>query len=659
MNKFGLKFKITITTVLLIMFAVIVSTIGSGMIIAKSSKKYITQKTEMSVSDLSNQINAWIELEKQKVIDIGTFIRHSEYDTLNREHIFNFLAERANSLSEIYAIYIGCPDNYSCYSDGWVPDDDYIITERQWYIDAAASDDAIITEPYIDAATKKMVITIAKALKDDKGKITSVLAADMFIDEIQEMTDNINYNDNGYPVLTALDNIIIHKNDKFLPITDKNENEIVTKFSDTYTNQSNLQTENGFITYEFNDYDGFDKQVISRDIPSTGWTLSYVMNSSEFYNDLKHIMIVFCINVPVVVLIAILINRVIINRCFKPLREISDVAQRMTKGDLSVKFSYDTNDEIATVCRVIEDTNSTLRTYIDDISMHLSRMAEGDFSNHVSADYVGDFIPIKKSLNKIVASMNNTLKGIMESTDIVSSGAGDVSQGANSLAESVTQQTVLIHEITESVGKAEETINNNLKMTGSAKGIAENTSENVQLSNRQMINLLEAMNEIRRTSEEIQKINKTIEDIAFQTNLLALNASVEAARAGSAGKGFSVVADEVRNLAGKSAEASSQTITLIQNSTDAVEKGMIFAKETAESLERVVRATEEINDIITEISVTSDVQKKYMNIISDKTSQVERYISSSASNSEESAAASVELDSQAANLKNMMKDFRI
>ena len=115
----------------------------------------------------------------------------------------------------------------------------------------------------------------------------------------------------------------------------------------------------------------------------------------------------------------------------------------------------------------------------------------------------------------------------------------------------------------------------------------------------------------------------------------------------------------MRNLAGKSAEASNQTITLIQNSTDAGEKGMRFAKETAESLEKVVCETEEINNIITEISVTSDIQKKYMNIISDKTSQVERYISSSASNSEESAAASVELDSQAANLKKMMKDFKI
>ena len=659
MKKFGLKFKITITTVLLIVFAVIISTIGGGMIIANSSKKYITQRTEMSVSDFSNQISSWIDLEKQKLTDIGSFIRHAEYDTENREDVFDFLVERAAILPEIYAIYIGCPDNYASFSDGWIPDPDYIITERQWYIDAAVSDDAIVTEPYIDATTKRMVITIARALRDEKGNLTSVLAADMFIDEIQEITENFNFNENGYAVLTASDNIIIHKNGKFLPATDADENEIITRFSDTYTDQSDIQTENGFTTYEFTDYDGSDKFVISREIPATGWSLSYVMDSSEFNNDLIHILVVFCINVPVVVLISILINRIIINKCFKPLKEISDVAQRMKDGDLSVKFNYDTNDEIASICRVIEDTNSTLRTYIDDIAIHLSRMANGDFSNHVSADYVGDFIPIKESLNKIVNSMNGTLKSIMESTDVVSNGAGDVSQGANSLANSVTQQTALIHEITESVGKAEETINKNLKMTGNAKGFAENTTENVQKSNMQMTNLLEAMNEIKRSSEEIQKINKTIEDIAFQTNILALNASVEAARAGTAGKGFLVVADEVRNLAGKSAEASNQTITLIQNSTDAVEKGMRFAKETAESLEKVVCETEEINNIITEISVTSDIQKKYMNIISDKTSQVERYISSSASNSEESAAASVELDSQAANLKKMMKDFKI
>jgi methyl-accepting chemotaxis protein len=331
----------------------------------------------------------------------------------------------------------------------------------------------------------------------------------------------------------------------------------------------------------------------------------------------------------------------------------------MKNGDLSVSFGYSTNDEIGSICRVIEDTNATLRTYIDDISMHLDNMARGDFSNIVSADYVGDFIPIKESLNQILHSMNNTFGNIVKSTDVVFSGAGDVSQGANCLADSVTKQTALIYEITESVKQAEETISKNLKLTANARQIADKTTEDVQQSNDNMTNLLEAMDEIRKTSEEIQKINKTIEDIAFQTNILALNASVEAARAGTAGKGFSVVADEVRNLAGKSAEASNQTMHLIQDSTEAVKKGIKYAGRTAQSLETVVKQTGEINEIITEISSASDEQSKYMNIISDKTADVSQQISSSASNSQESAAASIELNSQASALKKMMEEFKI
>ncbi len=659
MKKNGLKFKITISTVLLILFAVIVSTISGGMVVARTSKNSIIQKTEMGVSDLSNQISSWVELEKEKVSDIGSFIRYAEYDTENRDLLFELLEKKAEEFQEIYAIYIGCPDNYSCFSDGWIPDPDYVITDRQWYIDASSTNEVIVTDPYVDVSTNKMVITVAKALRDDSGNVTSVLAADLFIDEVQAIAVNSNFDQNGYPILTVSDNIIIHQNEGFLPRTDENENEIITKFSDTYTNKSDVTSESEFEIYDFIDYDGNHKQVISDKIQAAGWTLSYVVNYSEFYSDLIHIVIVFCINVPLIVLISILINTFIINKFFKPLKDISSAAQKIKDGDLSVKFDYNNNDEVAAICRIIEDINTTLKTYIDDISLHLGKMAEGDFSCWVDTDYVGDFIPIKESMNKILQSMNSTLKGIMQSTDVVFNGAEDVSQGANSLAESVTKQTMLINEITESVDKAESTINKNIEMTVSAKTIAENTAGNVQKSNMHMSNLLDAMNEIKKSSEEIQKINKTIEDIAFQTNILALNASVEAARAGAAGKGFSVVADEVRNLAGKSAQASQHTMGLIQNSTEAVEKGMRFAEETAQSLETVVSETEKINGIITAISNVSDEQKIYMNEISNKTAQVSNIISSSASNSEESAAASVELDSQASNLKHMMKDFKV
>ncbi len=659
MRKSGLKAKITITTIILITVAVVISAIIGSIVIAKSSEKHITEKTQMSVSDFSNQINAWLEQEKQKISDIGDFIRYNKYDTENREELFNFLVSRAEKLPEIYALYLGCPDNYASFSDGWIPDTDYIITDRQWYLDSVASEEAIITEPYVDATTKKMVITVAKALRDENGEVTSVLAADMFIDEIQLITDNFNFNENGYPVLTVADNIIIHKNEEFLPTTDESDNEIITKFSDTYKNQSKVQKENEFSLSEFTDYDNTRKLVISHNIKATGWTLSYVMNSSELYKDVKQVIIIFCIIIPIVLVISILLDTIFIRNCFRPMENISKIAQRMKKGDLSVKFDYSINDEIGSVCRVIEETNTVLKSYIEDISLHLGEMADGNFSNPVTTDYVGDFIPIKESLNRILNSLNGTFSEIVQSTDKLFNGAKDVSQNANSLAESVTNQTSLVNEISETVKYSESIINQNIKLTENAKNIAKSTTHNVQQSNVDMTNLLEAMNAIRKSSEEIRNINSTIEDIAFQTNILSLNASVEAVRAGEAGKGFAVVADEVRNLATKSAEASNHTMMLIQESAEAVEKGVLFAEKTAESLEKVVKQTEEIDGIITDISDASEEQNTYMNLISEKVEQVSECISSSATNSQQSATASVELNSQVSNLKNMMEKFKM
>lgn len=660
MKNSTLKSKITATMVTLITVMLLFIAVISAIFIASTSQNNKSQTAKSAVADFSHRINAWLETEAQKVSDIAFAVGYHKYDTDNRDGLNDFLVANAAAMPEMYCIYVGCPDNYSTFSDGWVPDADYIIYDRQWYKDAAATDKAIITEPYIDVSTGRMVVTIAKAVRDGSGTLTSVAAADMFIDELQEMASDFVFTESGYPVLsTASGNIIIHRNEAFIPAVDAGGNEITTAFDATYTDKSGENTDGEVSTCSFTDYDGISKYVVTRTIPSSGWTLSFVIESAELYKDVTNVITIFCVLIPIIIAISVVICLLMIRRCFKPLAEISDAAKSMTQGDLSVSFNYTAKDEIGAVCRIIEETNAVLKTYVSDISTHLGEMAEGDFRNEVTIDYVGDFAPIKDSLNKIMKALSGVISNINGSVAAVFGSAENVSTGATHLSESTSIQTALIDEIVSSVEDAGSTIMENMKFAENAKAISHGTAAEVERSNLQMANLLEAMDEIRRTSEEIQGINKTIEDIAFQTNILALNASIEAARAGAAGKGFAVVADEVRNLAGKSADASGKTTELIGDSAAAVEKGMKFARDTAEALKSVVGGTEQVDQIVSEIAEASAKQNRYMISIAEKTAMITEHVISSATNAQESAGASVELNMEASKLKEMMEGFKI
>ena len=350
------------------------------------------------------------------------------------------------------------------------------------------------------------------------------------------------------------------------------------------------------------------------------------------------------------------ISNVVVDSILEPLHAIEDVAKELTEGNLHSTLEYRSEDEIGKLAHSMRKSIRILGSYVDDIGRAMKLFSEGNFDVQPEVEWKGDFIGILDSFMAFEKSMAETVKGIQSASNEVSEGAEQVAASSNDLAEGATNQAAVVEELTATVTNVAD------QDAQSAKEISGKVGElgNAILeSNGKMHEMVDSMNEINEASKEIDKIIATINEIASQTNLLALNASIEAARAGEAGKGFAVVADQVTVLADQSAQAAKESAVLIETSVKAVEKGMVIADQTATQLEDVADNSRTITEQVGNIADTLETQTTAIHQINEGIEQINDVVQTNSATSEECAAASQEMSSEAENLRELIRKLQV
>ena len=353
------------------------------------------------------------------------------------------------------------------------------------------------------------------------------------------------------------------------------------------------------------------------------------------------------------VLITIMYCLFLIKAITRPMSKLSVAAKKMTLGDIDVDCEKIYNDDLGELL----DEFAQMADAIREQTRITEAISKGDLSRE--ANPRSDRDVLGKAIVRLLSENNMTLSNVKEASAQITVGSEQVANASQALAQGSTEQASAIQQVTASMDEVTQRTKANATEAGEANVLVQNIKEMATSGNEQMKSMIGAMDDINASSETISKIIKTIDDIAFQTNILALNAAVEAARAGVHGKGFAGVAEEVRNLAAKSAAAASETAEMIDDTIHKVGNGTKIAQDTAKSLDEIVTSIDEIVGLISNITTSSNDQATAISQIDQAISQVSTVVQTNAATSQQCAAASEELSNQAVTLKNLMARYQL
>lgn len=501
-------------------------------------------------------------------------------------------------------VYVGYASKTAKFSDPTGVPADYDPTLRPWYQQAVSADGPVVTAPYVDAGTGKLVVTFAVPVKE-QGALKAVVAGDVAMDSVVANVRGIHPTPASSGLLLDSNGTVIAGSDPALTLKPFTE---TIKGTDFATLKSGNLVDGTF--------NGREKTFLATAVPGTHWLLVVALDNGDATAGMRSLLKASALSLAILALLSGALMHLLIARLLKRLSGIRDAMNSIANGtnDLSQRLPDKGGDEVAQIAQAFN-------AFSDKLSVVMVQLRDASAS-------------VKNAAHEIAAG-NQDLSGRTE-------------QAASSLRETASA----VEEITASVTQSNESAAEANEQASKASVAASRGGDVVAQA-------ISTMQSIELASAKIGDITSVIDGIAFQTNILALNASVEAARAGEQGRGFAVVAGEVRNLASRSAQAAKEIKSLIDSTTESVATGSRFVHLAGDSMDEIRASVGSVSGIMREISIATREQMKGIHEINHAVTHLDRMVQQNAELVVQSAAAASALQSQAGDLAETAGHFRI
>ncbi|MDE6829724.1 MAG: methyl-accepting chemotaxis protein [Lachnospiraceae bacterium] len=650
----SIRTKITLCLMVTVLITQLVVGAASISLNYNSTLKTVDQMMRETAVLAAERIEQELTAYKNVAMDTGCISQLLDAD-VSLEEKRSIIDERVSMHGFQRGNIVG-PDGVSIFDGNNYSDREYVKQAMQGNV--------YVSEPLISKVTGELSIMVAAPIYEGGIQGSSIIGVVYFVPpetflndivtsiKVSENSRAYMINNTGYTIAdTTLETITVQN------IEEEAKSESSLKEL-AAIHASMREGKNDFGSYK----SGKDKMFAAyAPVNGTdGWSLAVVAPQLDYLSSTYFDIIINLVMMVFAILLSIIVALKLANSIGNPMKACAERMRLLVEGDLETPVPEAVNeDETGILMASTADLVAGLSAIIHDIDFLLHEMANQNLDIHSQnrEAYVGDFQSILISMRMLKLELSDTLLQINTSADQVSNASSQVSSSAQNLSQGSVEQASSVQELAARISE----ISNQAKHTASGaldvRRQTHSVGEGVSACNHQMQELMSAMERIHSSSDEIGKIIKTIEDIAFQTNILALNAAVEAARAGEAGKGFAVVADEVRNLASKSAEASKNTSVLISHSAEAVQTGNEIAEHTANTLQKVVGSIDTMIESIDQIASVSNEQSDAILQVNEGISQITSVVQSNSATAEESAAASEELSAEAASLKKLVDQF--